>query len=84
MRIWWYVLSRARAFQSFTTYKQQFYRTKTKLRKDIFNKAYTKQNHIKQNRPRLYKTNVGRDYLTLWSWYLPLFHFVLNLRTGLF
>ena len=53
MRIWWYVLSRARAFQSFTTYKQQFYRTKTKLRKDIFNKAYAKQNHIKQNRPRL-------------------------------
>ena len=53
VRIWWYVLSRARAFQSFTTYKQQFYRTKTKLRKDIFNKAYTKQNHIKQNRPRL-------------------------------
>ena len=53
MRIWWYVLSRARAFHSFTTYKQQFYRTKTKLRKDIFNKVYTKQNHIKQNRPRL-------------------------------
>ena len=32
---------------------QPINRTKTKLRKDIFNKAYTKQNHIKQNRPRL-------------------------------